>query len=181
MTGIGREAPREAPSAATAGKQCGKQHPTTSSTSGKQCGKHQEAPSPGGRVAEGVCNEVTPPATHLDRDIIAEAREAIGVFGDPAELVTSVDIDAARGRVARLVRRPGWMARAACIDHPLDWWFPTRGESAEPAKSICAECSVLASCRSWSLDQPASDQHGIAAGLTARQRVRLIRQRRRNA
>jgi len=67
--------------------------------------------------------------------------------------------------------RPRWQRHAACRGYDVSLWFPTRGESAEQAKNICDDCIVLTDCLTWALDQPAD--HGIAGGLSGRQRRRL--------
>lgn len=44
---------------------------------------------------------------------------------------------------------PEWWSDGECqrIGAPVDWFFPERGASAAPAKSICAVCPVIDECR----------------------------------
>lgn len=65
-------------------------------------------------------------------------------------------------------RRPAWWADAACRDRPDINWFPERGEAAEPAKAICAGCSVQVACLAFAIEEHID--HGIFGGLSARQR-----------
>jgi len=46
---------------------------------------------------------------------------------------------------------PHWRDRAACIGADPDLFFPQRGESAEPAREICARCSVREACLDYAL------------------------------
>jgi WhiB family redox-sensing transcriptional regulator len=64
-----------------------------------------------------------------------------------------------------------WRDRAACRGAELDVFFPGRGESAEPARQICARCPVRQPC----LDYAVSHEivHGIWGGLAERDRRAL--------
>jgi WhiB family redox-sensing transcriptional regulator len=66
-----------------------------------------------------------------------------------------------------------WYKAATCREADPDLFFPERGQSAEPAKEICAECPVLNLCLEWALDQ--GDLAGIWAGTTRRERRKLKR------
>lgn len=103
----------------------------------------------------------------------------LGYFGDPAELVDALDVAAAEFSRRITALRPGWMRNASCRGVDQSIFFPTRGESAELARSICSTCPVVDSCMTWSLAQP--DDHGIAAGLSGRQRRQLRAERKRSA
>ena len=70
--------------------------------------------------------------------------------------------------------RPAWWANAACAPHPTAWWFPTQGQSAQHAKSICADCPELHTCHDWALEQGPWLQ-GIFAGLNQHDRTRIRR------
>jgi WhiB family transcriptional regulator, redox-sensing transcriptional regulator len=62
----------------------------------------------------------------------------------------------------------GWRYRAACRGTDLNVFFPGRGESAEPARQICAGCPVWQPCLDYALSQGIT--HGIWGGLTERDR-----------
>ena len=67
----------------------------------------------------------------------------------------------------------GWRYGAACRGADLGVFFRGRGESAEPARRICARCPVRQPCLDYALD---SIVHGIWGGLTERDR-RALRSR----
>jgi WhiB family transcriptional regulator, redox-sensing transcriptional regulator len=69
----------------------------------------------------------------------------------------------------------GWRDRAACRGADLEVFFPGRGESAEPARQICAECPVREPCLEFAVSH--GIVHGIWGGLTERDR-RALRTRR---
>ncbi|MDQ5816234.1 MAG: WhiB family transcriptional regulator [Actinomycetota bacterium] len=59
----------------------------------------------------------------------------------------------------------------ACVGAPdPDLWFPERGQSAEPARRICARCPVRPECLHWALEK---DELGVWGGLSPRERKRL--------
>jgi hypothetical protein len=64
-----------------------------------------------------------------------------------------------------------WRELAACRGTDLAVFFPERGESAGPARRVCAACPVRQSC----LDYAISNRivHGIWGGLTERERRAL--------
>jgi WhiB family redox-sensing transcriptional regulator len=62
----------------------------------------------------------------------------------------------------------GWQYRAACRGADLNVFFPGRGESAEPARQICASCPVRQPCLDYALSHGIT--HGIWGGLTERDR-----------
>jgi hypothetical protein len=65
--------------------------------------------------------------------------------------------------------RPGrWQRRAACCGTDLNLFFPGRGETANPARRVCARCPVREPCLDYALDQGIT--HGIWGGLTERDR-----------
>ena len=65
----------------------------------------------------------------------------------------------------------GWRYRAACRGADLDLFFPGRGESAEPARRICALCPVRQPCLDYALS--GGIVHGIWGGLAERDRRAL--------
>ena len=62
----------------------------------------------------------------------------------------------------------GWRYRAACRGTDLQVFFPGRGETAEPARQICAGCPVRQPCLDYALSHGIT--HGIWGGLTERDR-----------
>ena len=64
-----------------------------------------------------------------------------------------------------------WRELAACRGADLDLFFPERGESAEPARQVCARCPVRQPC----LDYAVTNRivHGVWGGLTGRERRAL--------
>lgn len=72
-----------------------------------------------------------------------------------------------------------WRSRGACRGMAPDLFFPASDEEAEPAKAICAVCSVQRQCLEYALT--AREHEGVWGGATERERRRLIRQRRKSA
>ena len=72
----------------------------------------------------------------------------------------------------------GWRYRAACRGADLGLFFPGRGESAGPARRICAACPVREACLDYALRHGIT--HGIWGGLAERDR-RALRSRRTGA
>lgn len=70
-----------------------------------------------------------------------------------------------------------WMAQAACVGKPTEWWFPSTLPTDYPyellAKEICAECPVCAECLQLAL----ADRHtvGIWGGTNERERRAMRR------
>jgi WhiB family transcriptional regulator, redox-sensing transcriptional regulator len=64
-----------------------------------------------------------------------------------------------------------WRELAACRGFDLSLFFPERGESAEPARRVCAQCPVRQPC----LDYAVTNRivHGVWGGLTERERRTL--------
>ena len=67
-----------------------------------------------------------------------------------------------------------WRELAACRGLDLGVFFPERGESAEPARQVCAACPVRQPCLDYAMTNRIS--HGIWGGLTERER-RALRSR----
>lgn len=77
--------------------------------------------------------------------------------------------------VIRIPRRPEWFDDALCAEVGGDLWFVDKGESAAPAKAICALCAVRGPCLDYALRY--DEQFGVWGGLTTQQRKRLKRKR----
>ena len=75
-----------------------------------------------------------------------------------------------------------WRERAACRGAELDVFYPERGETAEPARQVCAACPVRQPCLEYALSNRIT--HGIWGGLTDRERrplqTRLVQDARRD-
>jgi WhiB family transcriptional regulator, redox-sensing transcriptional regulator len=61
-----------------------------------------------------------------------------------------------------------WRELAACRDTDLDVFFPESGESAEPARQVCARCPVRQPCLDYAISNRIA--YGIWGGLTGRER-----------
>lgn len=98
----------------------------------------------------------------------------LGWRGDPCDLIAeALDSTAGRDRLAHFIAaaEQPWFADAACRrpENRGVEFFPSRGESAQPALQLCGRCPALVQCRAWALDQP-DHGHGVIGGMTARQR-----------
>lgn len=75
---------------------------------------------------------------------------------------------------------PGdWYIHGRCRGMNTDLFFVVRGESTQPAKTICGQCPVLYQCRAYALAQPDS-LVGVWGSMSARER-RAIRKQGRGA
>ena len=61
-----------------------------------------------------------------------------------------------------------WRDQAACRGTDLDVFFPGRGESAGPARQVCAQCPVRQACLDYALSHGIT--HGVWGGLAERER-----------
>lgn len=70
-----------------------------------------------------------------------------------------------------------WRDKAACRGADSDVFFPERGESADPARQVCARCPVRQPCLVYAIDKGIA--HGVWGGLAERERrvLRVPRQR----
>jgi WhiB family redox-sensing transcriptional regulator len=64
-----------------------------------------------------------------------------------------------------------WRALAACRGADLNLFFPGRGESAGPARRVCAGCPVREPCLDYALTHGIT--HGVWGGLAERDRRAL--------
>jgi len=67
-----------------------------------------------------------------------------------------------------------WRELAACRGTDLGLFFPEGGESAGPARQVCAACPVRQPCLDYAITNRIT--HGIWGGLTERER-RALRSR----
>lgn len=66
---------------------------------------------------------------------------------------------------------PDWVEAALCAQVDPELFFPQLGESAQPAKRVCANCDVLPECRAKAMRE--ADLDGVWGGLTTRERRKL--------
>ena len=64
-----------------------------------------------------------------------------------------------------------WRELAACRGTGLEVFFPSRGESAAPARQVCAACPVRQPCLDYAISNRIT--HGVWGGLTERERRAL--------
>jgi WhiB family redox-sensing transcriptional regulator len=69
-----------------------------------------------------------------------------------------------------------WKLEGACRWVEPDLFFPVSDADAEPARSVCAGCSVRQHCLEYSID--VRDFEGVWGGLTGPERRALDRRRR---
>ena len=69
-----------------------------------------------------------------------------------------------------------WIERANCRlpEHAGVNFFPSRGESLRPAKTVCADCPVRQECLDYSLSQE-YPMYGVWGGTSERERTRMLR------
>lgn len=65
---------------------------------------------------------------------------------------------------------------AACRGMSTDIFFPDRGRSATPAKTICMACPVRAACLAYALRH--HDRDGVLGGTSEKDRRVLLRRQR---
>ena len=66
---------------------------------------------------------------------------------------------------------PDWRTDALCAEVGGTIFFPPKGASANPARSICNRCAVVSECLTDALRD--DRQVGIRGGLTERDRRRM--------
>ncbi len=76
--------------------------------------------------------------------------------------------------LTNLFERPAWMAEGACRGSGVNF-HPDRGE-VTTARQVCADCTVRGECLEFAILNECDD--GYWGGTSARERVRLRRQRR---
>ena len=72
-----------------------------------------------------------------------------------------------------------WRSKGACQGLDAEIFYPDNDEYADVAKAICEECQVRIACLNHALDN--REHQGVWGGATAKERRRLLRQRRRSA
>lgn len=73
------------------------------------------------------------------------------------------------------IDRPEWMLKAACVDTPLEVFFPGPGRlgaaDTKKAVAICSTCPVRQACLDYALTIP--DMAGVWGGTSHRERMRM--------
>jgi WhiB family redox-sensing transcriptional regulator len=75
-----------------------------------------------------------------------------------------------------------WRTRAACRNADPDIFYPPEDVAASsatyrPARAICRACDVRRQCLQEELKFAEWQQHGVRGGLTAKQRIAILRRR----
>jgi WhiB family redox-sensing transcriptional regulator len=99
---------------------------------------------------------------------IATPTELLALSGDPVDILTA-EVGPSPLLAAILASIPSWHADALCAEFDLDPWFPTKGQSNQPALDICGRCRVRLECPNEALDDETLD-HGIRGGMSANAR-----------
>lgn len=66
-----------------------------------------------------------------------------------------------------------WWDRALCLEVGSELFFLEKGESAKPAKQVCAMCEVRTECLEDALKH--GDRFGVRGGMSERERLALMR------
>lgn len=64
-----------------------------------------------------------------------------------------------------------WMDEALCAQTNPEAFFPEKGGSTKPAKSVCMACPVRAECLAYALEH--DEKFGIWGGKSERERRKL--------
>jgi WhiB family redox-sensing transcriptional regulator len=75
----------------------------------------------------------------------------------------------------RLDLDTAWMDHALCTGVDPELFFPERGESTEPAKAVCRQCTACAACLEYAIVQ--HELFGVWGGTSERERRKLRRER----
>ena len=70
-----------------------------------------------------------------------------------------------------------WQRNASCVGPDSSIFYPPTDREAGRAKAVCAECPVRQDCLEFALT--VREKEGVWGGLTAVERQRLVRRRRR--
>lgn len=70
-----------------------------------------------------------------------------------------------------------WVGKAACSGLDPAVFYPPTDEDADEAKVICAACPVQEPCLEHAIEM--REKNGVWGGATERERLRIIRRRRR--
>ena len=74
---------------------------------------------------------------------------------------------------------PAWRKKAACNGLDPQIFYPDPDDEGQDAKSVCEVCPVREPCLEYALSY--REKEGVWGGATEKERLRIIRQRRRSA
>ena len=72
-----------------------------------------------------------------------------------------------------------WRSKGACQGLDAEIFYPDNEDHADFAISVCSECEVRIACLDYALDN--REQQGVWGATTARDRRRMLRQRKQTA
>ncbi|MEY4656908.1 MAG: hypothetical protein RL073_1135 [Actinomycetota bacterium] len=72
-----------------------------------------------------------------------------------------------------------WRSSGACQGLDAEIFYPENEDHADFALSVCEQCAVRIACLNYALDN--REQQGVWGGATARDRRKMLRQRRHTA
>jgi WhiB family redox-sensing transcriptional regulator len=72
-----------------------------------------------------------------------------------------------------------WRSSGACQGLDAEIFYPENEDNADFALSVCEHCAVRIACLNYALDT--REQQGVWGGATARDRRKMLRQRRHTA
>ena len=72
-----------------------------------------------------------------------------------------------------------WRSNGACQGLDAEIFYPENEDHADFALSVCEQCAVRIACLDYALDT--REQQGVWGGATARDRRKMLRQRRQSA
>jgi len=74
---------------------------------------------------------------------------------------------------APVVPAPDW-SKALCPQTDPEAFFPEKGGTTRPAKTVCRRCEIRPECLAWAV--ATGQPHGVWGGMGERERRRLRRQ-----
>jgi WhiB family redox-sensing transcriptional regulator len=72
-----------------------------------------------------------------------------------------------------------WRRNGACQGLNAEIFYPENEDHSDFALSVCEQCTVRIACLNYALDN--REQQGVWGGATARDRRKMLRQRRHSA
>lgn len=122
----------------------------------------------------------TPPETGLEKgagrgeeDADAGAESEHGRDGGHHRSLSALDNPDYLDFIPSIPSNKEWVGGAVCPSVDPELFFPAKGESSKPAKSVCAGCPVRRPCLAWALavEQVIGPMPGIYGGKTKKERM----------